>query len=229
MEFSFKRFFALWKRYFYRYISLIFFLSVLAFSLGICAGYNDDGDRDLPIMIITLFMFLTFYISYCPEYTPKDKKNILLLPASTLEKCLSSIFMGGIFAPLLVGCIIQIGIYIGYSYSPYDIEPFNVFVHWFGQNTGKALLIYGTYLSFMICTSSFVPMGGFVATYLAAILFFVPYIKYEDALISTIANDNPQCLEIFESPMSTFQIWAYAISIPVFLALTYLRLKEERL
>ncbi len=229
MEFSFKRFFALWKRYFYRYRSLIFGLSALAFLFGIQAGYTDDGDRDSPIIVVTMFMFFAFCTSYCLEYIPKDKKNILLLPASTLEKCLSSIFMGGIFAPLLVGCIIQIGIYIGYSYSPYDIEPFNVFVHWFGQNTGKALLIYGTYLSFMICTSSFVPMGGFAATILAAFLFFVPYEHYKDTLISTIANDNPQCLEIFESTISTFQTWTYTISIPVFLALTYLRLKEERL
>ncbi len=72
-----------------------------------------------------------------------------------------------------------------------------------------------------------VPLGGVFSLYLIGILLLL-YEEYKEFVIAKITVENNACVDVFQNTIYAFWTWAFAIMIPVFLGLTYLRLKEER-
>lgn len=228
MEFSFKRFFALMRRYFYSYQCMICLILILCFLFGIYMGWQDDDDHDGLVILVTMLLYMVTALSFFPELMMrKERKNFLLLPATALEKYMCSLFISGVCVPFFVGIITQTGIYIGYQHNVHNLETFNVLSDWFWKNPERTLLTCGVCVSIMCYLSVCVPLGGVLFLYLIGILLFL-YEEYEEFVITKITIDNNACADVFQNTMYTFWTWAFAIMIPVFLGLTYLRLKEER-
>lgn len=191
-------------------------------------GWQDDDDHDGLVILVTMLLYMVTALSFFPELMMrKERKNFLLLPATALEKYMCSLFISGVCVPFFVGIITQTGIYIGYQHNVHNLETFNVLSDWFWKNPERTLLTCGVCVSIMCYLSVCVPLGGVLFLYLIGILLFL-YEEYKEFVITKITIDNNACADVFQNTMYTFWTWVFAIMIPVFLGLTYLRLKEER-
>lgn len=160
---------------------------------------------------------------------------MILLPATTFEKYLCSILVQGILLPFGCAAIFISGFYVGNLLFPQNAIHLGIVEAMFGGNPeGRWLpvLIYGAaiciscYASLLFKKYSLLILVGIVS------VAFITYIRLRDnSYLTTFYSEEvwwPACVDVFDNTINTFWTWAFAIMIPVFLGLTYLRLKEER-
>lgn len=236
MEFSFKRFFALAKRYAAENLRLnslyacagLFLMPIASIGLG----YGSFASLPTIFLIVFFPIAEACFIEY---KKPNSRTNMILLPATTFEKYLCSILVQGILLPFGCAAIFMSGFYVGNLLFPQNAIHFGIVEAMFGGNPeGRWLpvLIYGAaiciscYASLLFKKYSLLILVGIVS------VAFITYIRlWDNIYLTTFYSEEvwwPACVDVFDNTITTFWTWAFAIMIPVFLGLTYLRLKEER-
>ena len=110
MKFSFKRFFALAKRYATENLRLNSLYACAGLFLMPIAYIGLDYNASLLIPAIYVILFLPVAEACFIEYKkPNNRTNMILLPATTFEKYLCSILVQGILLPFGCAAIFPLG------------------------------------------------------------------------------------------------------------------------
>lgn len=160
---------------------------------------------------------------------------MILLPATTFEKYLCSILVQGILLPFGCAAIFMSGFYVGNLLFPQNAIHLGIVEAMFGGNPeGRWLpvLIYGAAICISCYASLFFKKYSLLILVGIVSVAFITYIRLRDNIyLTTFYSEEvwwPACVDVFDNTINTFWTWVFAIMIPVFLGLTYLRLKEER-
>lgn len=236
MEFSFKRFFALTKRYAAdNFRSSAVFACIGLFLMPI-AYIGLDYNESLSIPAIYVILFLPVAENCFVEYKkPNNRTNMILLPATTFEKYLCSILIQGILVPFACAAIFIFGFYIGGLLFPQNTMYFNIVKEIFGANPEDRWLIVLIYVAAISISSyaslCFKKYSSLILVGIVSLAFIACYRLWDNIYLTSFHSEEvclPACVDVFQNTIYAFWTWAFAIMIPVFLGLAYLRLKEER-
>lgn len=105
----------------------------------------------------------------------------------------------------------------------------------FGRNPESRwlpILIYGAAIS-ISCYASllFKKYSSLILVGIVSVAFIAYINLWDNSYLTTFYSEEvwwPACVDVFDNTINIFWTWAFAIMIPVFLGLAYLRLKEER-
>lgn len=236
MKFSFKRFFALAKRYATEnFKSSSVFGSIGLFLMPI-AYIGLDYNASLLMPAIYVILFLPVAENCFVEYKkPNNRTNMILLPATTFEKYLCSILVQGILIPFGCAAIFLSGFYVGNLLFSQNAMHFNIVKEIFGANPEDRWLIVLIYVAAISISSyaslCFKKYSSLVLVGIVSLAFIACYRLWDIIYLTTFYSEKvwlPACVDVFQNTIYAFWTWAFAIMIPVFLGLAYLRLKEER-
>lgn len=236
MEFSFKRFFALTKKYAAdNFRSNAVFACIGLFLMPIAyIGLDYNESSLIPAIYVILFLPVaeTCFIEY---KKPNNRTNMILLPATTFEKYLCSILVQGILVPFACAAIFIFGFYIGGLLFPQNTMHFNIVKEIFGANPEDRWLIVLIYVAAISISSyaslCFKKYSSLILVGIVSLAFIACYRLWDNIYLTSFHSEEvclPACVDVFQNTIYAFWTWAFAIMIPVFLGLAYLRLKEER-
>lgn len=229
MKFSFKRFFALAKRYAAENLRLNSLYACAGLFLMPIASIGLDYNASLLILAIYVILFLPVAEVCFIEYKkPNNRTNMILLPATTFEKYLCSILVQGILLPFGCAAIFMSGFYVGNLLFPQNAMHFNIVK----EDRWLIVLIYVAAISISSYASlCFKKYSSLVLVGIVSLAFIACYRLWDIIYLTTFSSEEvwlPASVDAFDNTINTFWTWAFAIMIPIFLGLTYLRLKEER-
>lgn len=229
MKFSFKRFFALAKRYATENLRLNSLYACAGLFLMPIAYIGLDYNASLLILAIYVILFLPVAENCFVEYKkPNNRTNMILLPATTFEKYLCSILVQGILIPFGGAAIFLSGFYVGNLLFPQNAMHFNIVK----EDRWLIVLIYVAAISISSYASlCFKKYSSLILVGIVSLAFIACYRLWDIIYLTTFHSEEvwlPACVDVFQNTIYAFWTWAFAIMIPVFLGLAYLRLKEER-